>query len=136
MALLTLQKLLDGDGFAEAAGVAARALEKQREVAQTRMENLLVDTLTAGDRQLLALVGDLRRTRKLADKQLEDLKKVSAAYDHLKATGNPLPYYKATGQTFAAREFCREIGVPVPESDDPLWVAKPVASHVEVEKPQ
>ena len=118
----SLQALLaDESGFDGLAGVAEQAMRKHSEEARERLTQSLVGLLSEGETTVRSHVANLRTLRKQASLAKAQLDKIGRAYTYMAQTGNPMPFFKVTGNTHSAHAFCQNLGVPYPEADDKVW---------------
>lgn len=121
MAAYDLKTLLEGSELGGMGKAVAAAVAKHREAAQERLSDQLVAVIDEADRTVHGIVLDVRNARqreKLARKRLAE---VARTVEFLRATGNPLPYYKQVGTTYMGEDFCGTVGVACPPLDDDLW---------------
>lgn len=93
-----------------------RRKAKKVEAAVEAVEGLLVSF----QRTLQDQVAELRRVRKMEEKQNKLVKNLDRAVAYFSSTGLPFPFFKATNSRDTA-SFCRSIGIEVPDDDSPLW---------------
>jgi hypothetical protein len=98
---------------------AADELVKEKTAKVVQSVKGLLDRF---DSVLQSSVAQLRQYRELEKKQNALVKGLDRAFRYFGETGNPLPFYKASGDIRSAQYFCQSIGVAVPEADDAAWV--------------
>ena len=120
----TLAQLLTATfaiGFMPTEGVMADALKAQADAQQKKGVYACQNVIGQLQQHLQQTVENLRTTRKqerLAAKKVADLNR---AFHYFVASGNPLPAFKESGSTGNACDFCRELGIAMPESNDDAW---------------
>lgn len=103
------------------AGVLAGAMAEYTKKQSEKLGVLAVGVLENIERTVGQAVANLRAIRKQERDAKTLLDEINLAAKYFAATGNPLPYFKATGNTHGAYSFCERLGVDVPSSKDPLW---------------
>lgn len=120
--MFDLQTILNGgEDLSGVSGAVKLALEKHTRQASERLSEILVDLLTDAESTIRCHVLEIRGYRKRERELCKRLDAIGKAVDHLKATGNPLPFFKAANASYRANTFCSELGVTLPDDDDPLW---------------
>jgi len=127
MANLSLTVLLKGNGFERLGGVARQAMEQASAQANARLATQLVEILNTAENALNNAVAQVRTIRKQEKIALGVLKRIKDGKEYLEQTGNPLPFFAATGDSHGAQQFCRAVGVALPDTDDNLWKISKVA---------
>lgn len=121
----SLEDVLKGNGFEDCQGAVAAAAKKHREQATERLQEQLIGLIDVCETALGEGKVNLQRVRKQEKAAKADLQKVGDAVEYFKKSGNPLPFFRVTNDSYGAERFCTRIGVPVPEHDDKLWEVPP-----------
>lgn len=124
--MLKLDQLLAGTGFEGLGGIAKVAAERHQEKVKEQLTNSLIDVMGSAEGVLMSHVENVRAIRKSEKLAKQMLSNVAEAVEYLKATGNPMPFFKVTGNIMAARRFCAALGCPVPDADDAIWKVQPI----------
>ena len=99
----------------------AEVISDQRKLAVQQCKGHLCSFELA----LKSQVTELKSIRTMEKAKAAKVKAMDRAFRYFAKTANPLPFFMAwngTGQVPSnARYFCDEVGVPVPELDDPAW---------------
>lgn len=124
MSAVTLTQILNGtssvginiqsDIMKEA---VAKLLQERRNSAISACSDIIESAVATVEEAKRAL-RDIRRREKAQKAQLE---KVGAAAQYLGETGNPLPFFLATGREREGRYFLERIGAEVTPSDSAEW---------------
>lgn len=125
-ALVSLSALIAGSitlgaGVAVQPGIMAEALEAERKAAGEKAKASVQTLIRSFDTTLRGSVAKLRAAREVEADAAKVVKSQTLAFQFFGETGNPLPFFKATGQTYRAEDFCTSIGIAVPKSDHAAW---------------
>lgn len=121
---MLLQDLLDSAHVEKSHQIQNEILQQAEErrkakkvlAAVEAVEGLLVSFQTT----LNVQVEELRRVRKMEEKQTKLVKNLDRAVAYFSSTGIPFPFFKLTHVKDSV-SFCRNIGIEVPDDDSPLW---------------
>lgn len=114
---MNLNDLLNATATPFTNEVLKNALEANKKAKQERLGTECVRVLEQVDITINSLVGQLRKIRK-EEKRLKDvIEQVNIAVEFFKATGNPFPYMKLSGQ-HKIRAFCDSLGIDTPAEED------------------
>lgn len=118
---MRLDQIINGTGFEGLGENVQAAVAAHAEEQKAAFAKKIVDVLNRADEALTDGLVRLRTAQAAADKEQKRVDRIVAAIAHLKQSGNPMPFYRATGLRIAADKFCKSLGVPVPSKDDPIW---------------
>ena len=119
---MDLEQLLSQEPIEEISNdVVAEAVRIHKEGKREQLVAKIGTVLEHASRVVNERLAQLRAIRKQEKIAASNLKKISAATEYFKQSGNPLPYYKACGQEYAAHQFCASLGVDVPDAKSHLW---------------
>lgn len=121
--MATLTELLKNGlqtGFVTGPAMTA-AIEKAVAEQQEQMAAKLVGLIGSLSASLKEEVILLRNYRQQANKQAEKVKTTTRALQYFGATGNPLPVFKALGETWRGDEFFKSAGMTQVDPSDSIW---------------
>ncbi|MCK9463622.1 MAG: hypothetical protein M0R80_28725 [Proteobacteria bacterium] len=104
---------------AEVLQEAAAELKADRRKRAVTACKGLIDSFT---NILQASVKHLRQVREQEALEAKSVKAIGLALQYFGTTGNPLPFYKASGRTRDAAYWCENCGIPFPKDDDAAWL--------------
>lgn len=76
-----------------------------------RLKSALATTSAKITRSHEDAVDQMRKHKKIVEKAVKTVKEIDAAKQYFEQSGNPLPYYKATGCLSGGTHFLREVGL-------------------------
>ena len=94
--------------------------EREKQFTHQHLQTV-INLLTSSESVMSQNVASLREQRKQEKLQTAKVKAMDRALRYFAANGNPLPFFKASGQEKAANMFCKSIGLEYPKDDDELW---------------
>lgn len=122
---MSLSKLLASAHSAGSVKVSLPALQKAMEVRAAQREEEaathLVGLVEKFEKSLgnhVQALRDCRENEKRLEKSVHELDR---ALRYFANEGNPLPFYKASHDLYAAQLFCQRLGVPMPKAEDKIW---------------
>ena len=101
--------------------VLKEALKRQQEKATERVVASVEGLISMFDGVFKSNVDHLRYLRKEERKAAKMVKEIGLAFKYFGETGNPLPFFKASGDTYGGTSWCGRAGIPVPPTTDPAW---------------
>lgn len=110
-----LEALLNANPLENMAPALVEALKEHRSSQSNKAKALLVSILATCDAALHEKVASVRAQKRALEIARKQLEKVDSAVEKFKATGNPMPFFKAIGDMNGACRFCREVGLPLPQ---------------------
>lgn len=114
-----LEAMLSGDSIKVGNDAIAAALKKHREAQSEAVANSVVQVLEQAENAVQSYVGEIRAIRKQEKSAKNNLVNLNRAIAYFKATGNPLPLYKAGVNV---RHLVGLLGEILPCLEDPAYV--------------
>jgi len=107
--------------FAETNDLVAAAAVLHEEDVQKEAVQAIKTLLFQFEDNLKAHVRHLRSLREQEKMQVKVVKGMDRAIRYFAKSGNPLPAFKQMGQGWRGEQFCNDLSIPIPKSDDEAW---------------
>lgn len=102
--------------------VVAKALEAEQQAGAERAVAVMRGLIRSGQESIKTAAVQLKSALTTVAAREQSLYSLDRAVQYMMTTGNPLPYYKHTGDMRGASEFCKQIGIDMPETDNAAWI--------------
>lgn len=116
---MNLEQLLAPKNVTVESAVLKAAIEKNQKEKTDKLVTAVAGLLEDFQSTLDSNVMSLKLTRKEEKRQTKLVADLNRANEYFKFSGNPLPYYLATGNTRMGVRFLQNIGV-----DEEMWDTK------------
>jgi hypothetical protein len=97
------------------------AVQKRREKAEEQAIVAVEGHLELMENSIRSYATQVRHYRKIMRDAKKKLTEVTRAAAYFGETGNPLPFFKITGNTRAIVKFCESCGIPAPENNSDAY---------------